>query len=255
MVFLPSPPISAPRASQVPTDTPDMHARAGARGQPCSCSSQPVRGRLGAASVDTPLAGWRVHRVASEQRHPCLPAGDKMGGGGHSPTRLAASMLPLCPWPLTFAAGRNVGRETRAPHGDRDTPQGEKAAPSATGASTNHGNRVPPPSPDPSLPGQGCRGTARASGTWICGGTHLEHLLIQEAGPKNRHPLSANKGLRSPLQRQRGEEVTIHQQGDVGALHGQCHAVPPAELGLGHSERGQRDPLSPPPALTCHQPG
>lgn len=99
MVFLPSPPISAPRASQVPTDTPDMHARAGARGQPCSCSSQPVRGRLGAASVDTPLAGWRVHRVASEQRHPCLPAGDKMGGGGGT---APLASLPQC---CLFARG------------------------------------------------------------------------------------------------------------------------------------------------------
>ena len=239
MGFLPP-----PRADQVPTHTPDMRGRAGARGQSWPCGSRPVRGRLGAASTDTPSAGQRVQGLASEQRDPCLPAGDKMGRGGASPTRLAASVPPLCPWPLTFAAGRNAGRGIRSLHEDGDTPRGQRAAPSATGASINCGNGSSA-SPDPSLPGQGCCGTGRGSGPRIWGGTHLKHLLVQEAGPKNRHPLGANEGPRSPLQRQRGEEVAIHQQGDVGAFHGQRHAVPPAETGLGRSERGRRDPLVP----------
>ena len=143
-------------------------ARAGACGQPCPHSRQRVRGQLGAASVDTPWPGWRRGGVVREQRDPCLSAGDKMGRRGqpHSPRCLNAASLPMAPDICSGQECREGNQVTPGEWGhpmgtgtpQGDTPGGQRAAPSATVASTNCSNWVPPFPQSPCCQGKGVAG-------------------------------------------------------------------------------------------------
>lgn len=178
-----------------------------------------------------------------EWSHPTgtgTPHGDRDTPRGEERSRGSKDMEHReTPW------GQGQPMEHRdTPRENRDTPRGTGSSPpGATGSSQG----VPPfPADAAGRPGAPAQGSGE--------GPHLEHLLARQPGPEDRHPLGADEGLRAPLQRQRGQEVTIHQQGDVGAFHGQGHAVPPAETALGGDEKRRGDPAAWPRGPGTHLP-